>query len=96
VVSTVVVVVVPGFVHALGHDDFESSGLCTVLGVPPVIGLVGRKSVEPMVKSDAAFRYVHSLHRHVAGGHQEDFAKEVWRGVLDCDIETVRLVVAID
>lgn len=95
-VSTMVVVVVPGFVHALGHDNVELGGLRAVLGVTPVIGLVGWKSVELIVESNAAFRHVHSLHRHVAGGYQEYFAEEVRRGILDCDIETVRMVVAID
>jgi predicted secreted protein len=86
------IVVVLGAVHAVRYDHLESGGFCAVVGVAPVVGPVGRKSVEPVVESQAVFGNVQSLHRHVAGGDQKDVTEEVRVGVVDCDIETERLI----
>jgi hypothetical protein len=92
-VVSVVVVVVPGVVHAFRHDDVESRGLRAVVGVGPVVGLVGRKCAER--ESNACFRHVHSFHCHVAGRQHDDFAEKVRRVILNCNLVAVRLIVAI-
>lgn len=88
----VMIVVMFCTVHALRHYHLKSGGHRAVLGVSPMIGLVGWKPAEPIKEFQTAFRNVHSLHCHVSGGHQEDFAEKVRRGILNCDIETERII----
>lgn len=86
-------VVVPGVVHAFRHDHVKSGGLRAIVGVGPVMGLVGRKCSER--ESNAGFRHIHSFHCHVAGGQHDDFAEDVGRVILNCNLVAVRLIVAI-